>query len=653
MIMTGQVNLLSPENSNSNLPGATPEPLQDGSAKRSSGNAGAGSERRFEDSAQALFKLLEHGPDAFALLDARGDVLHVNAAFERLFGWSSRETVGMPFPIIAETCRSAFDDAFGRLLNGGEPPIEVTVAGKRKDGSSVEAAVALASACRDREAPFVCYAVIRDVGDKRLIEQAIRDSEAKYRLVAEHMSDLILLIGPDETIRYASPSICALVGLSEERVVGEALYRFIHPLDLPSVTDKFREAFVNGGDVRCQFRVLQAEGGWGVIEARSVVLSGNEGGMLITACNITKLKQAEQATIEAEAMYRNLVEKALVGVYMVRNDRFLYVNPRFAEIFGYSREEVLAKPSIWEDIHPDDRELVAVNMQRRLSGESSALQYGFRVFRKDGNLAQVELSGTITVYQGETVLIGTLLDVTERKEAEELLLRSEKLSIVGQLAAGVAHEIRNPLTALKGFMQLLRSRSHDFLSYFEIMLAELERINAIVSEFVLVAKPQAVRFEWKDNAAMLRSVVSLLEPQAAFHNVRIVSEYETDLPPLFCDENQIKQVYINLLKNAIDAMPEGGVLRIEMTADGDRSVTVQVIDRGVGIPYERIGKLGEPFYTTKEKGTGLGLMVSYKIVEHHKGELRIESREGEGTTATVTLPVRQAVLSSQAVPDLS
>lgn len=229
-------------------------------------------------------------------------------------------------------------------------------------------------------------------------------------------------------------------------------------------------------------------------------------------------------------------------------------------------------------------------------------------------------------------------DISERKRAEEMLIRSEKLSIVGQLAAGVAHEIRNPLTSLKGFVQLMKSKISGYESYFEIMQDELERINFIVSEFLVIAKPQSVVYQPRDLRVILQNTIVLVGSQAALHNVELITEASANLALINCDENQIKQVFINVLNNSIESMNEGGLILIELQMKEANQIMIRFTDQGCGIPEERIPRLGEPFYTTKERGTGLGLMVTFKIIENHGGKLRITSEIGAGTTVEITMP---------------
>lgn len=240
-------------------------------------------------------------------------------------------------------------------------------------------------------------------------------------------------------------------------------------------------------------------------------------------------------------------------------------------------------------------------------------------------------------------LLNLLLEKEERLKAEALLRKTEKLSIVGQLAAGVAHEIRNPLTSIKGFLQLLRERetAAEHMPFYDIMLSEIDRIHFISGELLFLAKPQAEKFGIVDLADCLKQVITLFETEANLYNIQLV--FNPNLPKnlrakIKGDPNQVKQVIVNIIKNGMEAMPLGGVITIGLDLDENGKFRMQVTDQGRGIPKERLAKLGEPFYTTKEKGTGLGLMVSSRIVETHGGTIQFQSEKGKGTTVTLLFP---------------
>ncbi|MFP7300385.1 MHYT domain-containing protein [Neobacillus niacini] len=222
---------------------------------------------------------------------------------------------------------------------------------------------------------------------------------------------------------------------------------------------------------------------------------------------------------------------------------------------------------------------------------------------------------------------------------EKKLRDSEKLSLVGELAAGVAHEIRNPLTTLKGFTQMMIENTDPEANerYSKIMIDEINRINFIVSEFMVLSKPHIVQYSLTDISKSIKNVITLLNTQAIIKNIEIIPEFIGERFLIHCEENQIKQVIANLIKNSIEAMPEGGKIQIRMEQQ-DAQFVISVIDNGVGISREHLPLLGTPFYSTKTEGTGLGLMVSKKIIQNHNGKFEINSIPNVATTVRITLP---------------
>jgi PAS domain S-box-containing protein len=355
---------------------------------------------------------------------------------------------------------------------------------------------------------------------------------------------------------------------------------------------------------------------------------------------IYEKKRAEQLLADSEQRYRSLFQYNPDAICEFDpQGSFLSVNPATEQITGYPAKELLNRPFHHVLVSREDEAQWQMHFRKTLEGEPQF--YETRIQRKDGSVVDLSMINLPIVIDGKISGIYAIgKDITERKRSEELLLKSEKLSVVGQLAAGVAHEIRNPLTSLRGFVQLLQSKIKEYPDYFEIMLSELERINFIVSEFLVIAKPQIVHYQKKDIALILLNTIALINTQAILNNVQITSEFHSDLPLVECDENQLKQVFINILNNSIESMPDGGEIKIEVCCLNNREVRIRCIDQGCGIPENRIPRLGEPFYTTKEKGTGLGLMVSFKIIENHRGRIEIDSELGKGTTVDVFLPVK-------------
>ncbi|MCZ8519273.1 MULTISPECIES: ATP-binding protein [Paenibacillus] len=349
-------------------------------------------------------------------------------------------------------------------------------------------------------------------------------------------------------------------------------------------------------------------------------------------------KKAELLLEESELRYKSLFEHNPDPICSLNlNGLLTSVNPAMFEVIGYPENE-LVHGTIERLIAPEHYGRWLQHFQETLNG--STPHYEITFIHKNGYGVEASVLN-FPIFVGKQIagvyMIGQ--DISDRKRAEEMLIRSEKLSVVGQLAAGVAHEIRNPLTSLKGFVQLLQGKISGYDNYFDIMMEELDRINFIVSEFLVIAKPQSVRFLKKDPGAILQNTLMLMGSQALIHNVDIHTHIDPDLPLILCDENQIKQVFINILNNSVDSMPsEGGQIHIAFLSSDDGRVLMRFTDQGCGIPEDRLPRLGEPFYTTKEKGTGLGLMVTFKIVENHGGSLKFYSSPGEGTTVEIFFP---------------
>ena len=244
--------------------------------------------------------------------------------------------------------------------------------------------------------------------------------------------------------------------------------------------------------------------------------------------------------------------------------------------------------------------------------------------------------------QKETVsgAVCVIQDITDKRMLENELLQMEKYSLVAELAAGTAHEIRNPMTTLRGFLQIL---SKEFkpdtkgYEYCELMIEEIDRTNTIIKEFLLLTKPAAPKLREADLHVILEEIFLLVESKSLLENVKVHKRYAKSLPLVKVDPSQIKQVFLNLATNAIQAMPLGGHLTISTTTE-NAMATVCFTDNGSGIEEAKLAKIFDPFFTTKEEGTGLGLTISYRIIESHGGRLYAKSVPGKETTFVVELP---------------
>jgi len=362
--------------------------------------------------------------------------------------------------------------------------------------------------------------------------------------------------------------------------------------------------------------------------------------------DITKRKEAEQNLLESAKEVRDITfalnQSSIVAITDAKG-QITSVNDKFCEISKYSREELIGQDHriLNSGYHPKE---FFKNLWRTI-GSGKVWKGEIRNKAKDGTLYWVDT--TIVPFLNEHgkpyQYLAIRNDITERKKQEEVLHRQDKLAAVGQLAAGVAHEIRNPLTSMKGYTEFLQldEKDPERLEFLNIILDEIERVNSIVEDFMVLAKPKAVELEEKNVVPVLKNVVSLLEFEARKRNVKLHFDSKEEIIQIECDENRLKQVFLNFIKNGIEAMPSGGDLYVK-THIQDQNVQISIQDTGVGIPKEKLDKLGEPFYTTKKTGNGLGLMVSFKIIESHNGNVFVESEPNKGTTFNIVLPAKTA-----------
>ncbi|MDC3417699.1 ATP-binding protein [Aquibacillus salsiterrae] len=222
------------------------------------------------------------------------------------------------------------------------------------------------------------------------------------------------------------------------------------------------------------------------------------------------------------------------------------------------------------------------------------------------------------------------------KIEDNVRLRSEQLTFAGQFAAGICHEIRNPLTTIKGFFQLIKEDQTN-TKFYQVIDQELDRIQQITSELLLLAKPHSKQREKHNLVSLVTEVGVLLNSQAVMKSIQIKTTIDDDPLFIYCDDTKVKQVIINLVKNAIEVM-ENGTIHISVKKN-DNLAVLSIKDEGPGIPKDILGNIGQPFFTTKKEGTGLGLIISFNIIRSHGGTIDLQSKEGAGTTFTIKLPI--------------
>ncbi|MEH7155067.1 PAS domain S-box protein [Neobacillus drentensis] len=370
---------------------------------------------------------------------------------------------------------------------------------------------------------------------------------------------------------------------------------------------------------------------------------GSRQGLVIIGRDITEKKEMALKLAESQQQYKSLFEYSPDIVYMMDiNGIITNLNPQFDVITGFRREDAIGKNV--NQLLPKRYRRYLPKFISTVVEDIKPVMYEINFPHANGNRIILQCTSLPIIINGSIAgIIGYGSDVTTLRETEERLRRTEKLSIVGELSASVAHEIRNPLTSLKGFVQLLQMDDVKHQYYHQIMLDELNRINDIVGELLLLAKPQILKYTHAGLQKLLTDVISLLNTEASLYNVQIEASFPENEIMIECEPNQLKQLFINIIKNSIEASQKGGLVSIELEQAEENKVFINIKDNGCGISKERLEKIGEPFYSSKEKGTGLGLTVSFKIVQSHQGTIHFDSLKNQGTSVQITLPVQQII----------
>lgn len=351
---------------------------------------------------------------------------------------------------------------------------------------------------------------------------------------------------------------------------------------------------------------------------------------------------------QAEDLFRSLALSSPVGIYIVKDRRFQFVNPQFQKDIGYSENELLGMDSL-RLVIPEDRDMVRENAVGMLKGERSA-PYEYIVTTKGGDIKWVLEIVTSIKYRGARAALGYFVDTTERKKMQSQLIQAEKMSALGTMAAGVAHELLNPMMGILNFAQYCLKHTAEGDPRYPVLQdieRETRRCSNIVrnlTTFSRMGKQDEEGYQKESLATIIDKVIRLLSYRVGRQRVSITQHIDEEVSEVWARTNSLQQVLLNLINNALDAVKESEKkeIRVEVHREGD-FIQVTVADSGCGLTPERLERIYDPFFTTKPvgQGTGLGLTISRSIVNSKGGVITCKSKLGEGTTFKILLPMKQ------------
>ncbi|QPC45740.1 CheR family methyltransferase [Mangrovibacillus cuniculi] len=420
-----------------------------------------------------------------------------------------------------------------------------------------------------------------------------------------------------------------------EQDIGRSIYDIKNDLDYEELQRDLEDTLY---DEKVNERICKTRfGDWYQIKMMPYRTGENKiDGVVLTFTDITQLKSMNNELSVSMQALENAPSNIVLTDFMGRIE---YINEKFTYLVDQPKEVILGKKL--KEVYQDFIQVQQFDdvWRKARAGEKITTEW---IYKKENNQEFWERVTFIPVENSEGDVAEILRigeEITEYKQSEKRLIQSEMLSAVGQLAAGIAHEIRNPLTSLRGFLQLMQQSKTYNESYADVMMSEFIRLESIITELMVLGKPRSSDKKMVSIHKLLNEVCLVLDSQALMSNSTIERAFVDEDVFVLGIDHELKQVFINLIKNAIEAMgSKGGVMTVSTNSLEDY-IEIVVQDNGVGMPPELIERLGEPFLTTKEKGTGLGLMMTKNLIHYHEGSLVFVSEEGKGTTATITLPV--------------
>lgn len=618
-----------------------------------------------------LQMILDGVPAMIFYKDRQHRIVRANAALLRTIDkpatevlGKSDEELGSPYyevyardeDQIAETGQPKFGSIEPLATPGGVRWLQTDKVPLRDAGGSITGFVGLAM----------------DITERKLAEEALRGREADFR--ASFFSSAVGQVQADPvTGRYlrVNPKFCEITGYSEEELLGMSFHQLTHPDDRAN-DSVAHERLVRGevSEVSREKRYQRKDGAPVWVSVSASLIRDEVGRPLRTLAvvrDITERHKAEEARQVAEAKYRALVEQSLAGIYIIQDDRFVYVNPTLAEILGYEVEELISK-RVLDIIFEDDREMVNANVRKRMEGKIESIRYALRVLRKDGSIVHAEVHGARSEYEGRPAILGTLLDITERKKIEAQLLQSHKMEAIGQLAGGIAHDFNNLLTAITGNTKLALEdlpAGHPAREHLLEVTKAGARAVDLVRRILTFSRQQPHERNLMHLRPVVEEALQLLRASLPA-TIEIRSTFVPDAPAVRADATQVHQVIMNLGANAGHALGDHGVLEMRealVDVDADlartspelregRYLRLTVSDSGCGMDRATVARIFDPFFTTKSQaeGTGLGLSVVHGIMKAHGGAITVYSEPSKGTAFHLYFPAAEGEIPEVTAP---
>jgi PAS domain S-box-containing protein len=597
--------------------------------------------------------ILEEMEDSYFEVDLGGHLTFVNNSVCRNLGYSREELIGMSYKgfTVEEDIESVFR-VFNEVYRTGVPNKGFPWKIIRKDGSHGFAETFVSLLRNDKGEVIEFRGVGRDITERKHAEEKLRQSEENYRALFDS-SVIGTFVLDAETMKVVMGNQVAanVFGFSSvEEAIG------VNPLDLISPEEQERvlelimkELFEQDTRQTYDIQAVTKDGRriW-ISGTGARIMHGGKLAGLISFTDITERKQTEEALRQSEENYRALFDNSVIGTIVLDAEtmKVAMVNQAAAKMFGFSStKEVLGiDPIVF--IRPDDRERIFDIAVKALFEQDSRDVYELGAVTKDGREIWINATGARIMHKGRLGGLICFTDITEEKQQRERLMMTDRLASLGELAAGTAHELNNPLTSIVGFSQLLMEREvpDDIREDLKIINNEAQRAARVTKNLLTFARKHAPVKQRDQINNIIEDVLKLRTYEHKADGIEVERQLDPNLPKIMVDYFQMQQVFMNIIINAEYFMVKEhnkGTLTIT-TKKQNNTVMISIADDGPGIPPENLKRIFDPFFTTKEagKGTGLGLSICHGIVTEHGGQIYVRSQLGKGATIFVELPIK-------------
>jgi PAS domain S-box-containing protein len=615
-------------------------------------------EREIREATKRFEKIAEMGEDGIIVFDEDSRIEFANQRASEIIGLTKDQIIGREFfSLIGKRDEEFLEEMVMRGEGLGEK-VCTEMSLHTPQAGVMETEVCLAPS-QSEDGRIKTYAYIRDITERKKFEKDLRESEEKYRNLFERVRHGLYISTKEGHFVDCNQAMWGLLGYRDKEEflkIDIARDLYANPADRETFMALVeKEGFVKDFEVDWKKKngekitVLLASSAKRDEKGRVIGYEGLD-------IDITDRKKMERELKEANDFLMNLIESSVDGIIVtdMRGDILIF-NKGAEDLLGYKSEEVVGKMNIRSIYQPGVAKEVMDKLRSPEFGGVGKLT-SFPIFhrRKDGELIEGDLSASIIYDEkgNEIASVGIFKDLRERLRIErelqkmrEALLQSEKLAAMGRLTSQIAHELNNPIYGIMNTLELLKTEippESKRRRILELSLSEIQRLSEMLRNMLSFSKPEEEKRRPVKIDELIEGILLMMERQMRESNIQVETSFDPGIPEIMASTNQMRQVMLNIFKNAKEAMPKGGTL-IVRTNKEDNRIMIHIRDTGTGIPEEIRDKIFEAFFTTKQKvkGVGLGLSVCYGIIKDHGGDIKVESQEGKGTTFLISLPIQE------------